>query len=539
MTKATDIADAATSDDATTSQIAGTDTTHENSVGDEEKRKRDGKDTGGPEMTDSDGTLHDLVQNIDSRKNVNVPWERHQSAKVISSSEMDGLNLSGINQEKNPVTTVKNYRIFTATWNVAGRCPDFGLNLEDLLDVEVPADIYVLGFQEVVPLSAGNVLVSENNEHAARWISLISHALNKQQKQHTDHPDSESNHPSPDPKPGWFHRHSMKHPNRNIAADEVLLKACNCEVVSSLWSRKMKMIRPKRHSDPSFAFTHAVDLVLHAEATPLPYCLVASKQMVGLFLSVWARKELVQNIAHLGISCVGRGIMGYLGNKGCISISFTLHRTSFCFACTHLAAGEKEGDETKRNLDVMEILRHSHFPSNCRNPVRHSPERIIEHDRIMWLGDLNYRLSLSYEEAKILLDDCDWDSLLEYDQLINEREAGRVFNGWNEGNISFAPTYKYSENSDSYAGETVKSKKNRRTPAWCDRILWRGDGIEQLSYGRRESRFSDHRPVCATFSVEVEMNNKSTMLRKGLSYAAGSKIEFKDCMRQSHSFACV
>lgn len=51
-------------------------------------------------------------------------------------------------------------------------------------------------------------------------------------------------------------------------------------------------------------------------------------------------------------------------------------------------------------------------------------------------------------------------------QLNVEREAGRVFNGFNEGRIFFAPTYKYSHNSDSYTGETVKSKKKRRTPAW-------------------------------------------------------------------------
>jgi hypothetical protein len=51
-------------------------------------------------------------------------------------------------------------------------------------------------------------------------------------------------------------------------------------------------------------------------------------------------------------------------------------------------------------------------------------------------------------------------------QLIIEREAGRVFSGWNEGKICFAPTYKYTHNSDAYAGETAKSKKKRRTPAW-------------------------------------------------------------------------
>ena len=55
-------------------------------------------------------------------------------------------------------------------------------------------------------------------------------------------------------------------------------------------------------------------------------------------------------------------------------------------------------------------------------------------------------------------------------QLNLEREVGRVFNGWSEGKISFAPTYKYSQNSDSYAGENVKSKKKRRTPAWFVRL---------------------------------------------------------------------
>lgn len=41
-----------------------------------------------------------------------------------------------------------------------------------------------------------------------------------------------------------------------------------------------------------------------------------------------------------------------------------------------------------------------------------------------------------------------------------------MFKGWNEGKIYFAPTYKYSNNSDAYAGETITSKKKRRTPAW-------------------------------------------------------------------------
>ena len=44
-------------------------------------------------------------------------------------------------------------------------------------------------------------------------------------------------------------------------------------------------------------------------------------------------------------------------------------------------------------------------------------------------------------------------------QLKIERDAGRVFKGWNEGKIYFASTYKYSFNLDAYAGETATSKK--------------------------------------------------------------------------------
>jgi hypothetical protein len=39
-------------------------------------------------------------------------------------------------------------RICVATWNVGGKTPDPGLNLEDFLQVEDSADIYVCGYEE-------------------------------------------------------------------------------------------------------------------------------------------------------------------------------------------------------------------------------------------------------------------------------------------------------------------------------------------------------------------------------------------------------
>lgn len=35
-------------------------------------------------------------------------------------------------------------------------------------------EIFFIRFQEIVPLSAGNVLVIEDNEPAAKWLTLIN-----------------------------------------------------------------------------------------------------------------------------------------------------------------------------------------------------------------------------------------------------------------------------------------------------------------------------------------------------------------------------
>lgn len=57
----------------------------------------------------------------------------------------------------------------------------------------------------------------------------------------------------------------------------------------------------------------------------------------------------------------------------------TLKGTTFCFVCTHLASGEKEGDELRRNSDVMEILKKTRF--NKSNSIfSDSPETILEHE---------------------------------------------------------------------------------------------------------------------------------------------------------------
>lgn len=44
----------------------------------------------------------------------------------------------------------RGHRIFVATWNVAGKSPPSYLNLEDWLQTSPPADIYVLGYAQLI-----------------------------------------------------------------------------------------------------------------------------------------------------------------------------------------------------------------------------------------------------------------------------------------------------------------------------------------------------------------------------------------------------
>ncbi|XP_074570536.1 type I inositol polyphosphate 5-phosphatase 10-like [Curcuma longa] len=459
----------------------------------------------------------------------------------ISDSQVESVILGDYLSRAPSTITSKAIRIFVATWNVGGNTPHKGLSLSDFLPSDDHSDLYVLGFQEIVPLNAGNVLVIEDNEPAAKWLSLINQALNgpidseTDIESHTSSPyiDSTSSQASniktqisrESKSSGgslFFQKPSPIAVSKTFRTEEGrCLRACNCpaEATRKYYRESCFSCQHAHFNDKDSEEEEEEEEEEEAGSYSLSgfpvtptrskqkYKLIARKQMVGIFVTVWVRRELVQYIGHLRVSCIGRGIMGYLGNKGCISLSMSLHRTSFCFVCSHLASGEKGGDELKRNSDVSVILKHTQFRKICRRTGRRIPVKILEHDHIIWLGDLNYRISLSYSETKILLEDNNWDALFEKDQLKIEREAGRVFKGWNEGKIYFAPTYKYSNNSDMYAGEIATSKKKRRTPAWCDRILWHGDGIVQLSYIRGESKFSDHRPVCAVFIVDVGVSD--------------------------------
>ncbi|THU45448.1 hypothetical protein C4D60_Mb02t18040 [Musa balbisiana] len=500
---------------------------------------------------------------------------KRSSTDRLSRKHIDQIQQGTFDPHSAQVADVQDYKIFVATWNVGGKSPPRNLILLDWLHSSSPSDIYVLGFQEIVPLNAGNVLVTEDNGPAKKWLWLIRKTLNS-----PDTCGSDSYHtPSPVPYPilelnadferfsvrqknsSLLHRRSFQYPSHSLKFEgDTILPQQMIERRFSVCDRVSFESRPSDF-DSNFRYEGSSDDENIGEQSPTDmfsspnsygygapphveerdrlsvnsrYCMVASKQMVGIFLTIWVRSDIREDIKNLKISCVGRGLMGYLGNKGSISISMSFHKTSFCFICSHLTSGQKDGDELRRNSDVMEILKKTRFPHVQRSDRDKSPETILDHDRIIWLGDLNYRIALSYRSVKTLVEMRNWRALLEKDQLQIEQRCGRVFEGWKEGRIYFPPTYKYSNNSDRYAGDDTNPKEKRRTPAWCDRILWHGRGLNQLSYVRGESRFSDHRPVYSIFVAEVEMMNHS-YLRKNMGYF-GSRVEAEELLPHSHGY---
>ncbi|KAJ9556071.1 hypothetical protein OSB04_010685 [Centaurea solstitialis] len=448
----------------------------------------------------------------------------------------------------------KDVRVTVGTWNVGGKLPNEDLDIDEWLCMHEASDIYILGFQEVVPLNAGNVLGAETRTPICKWEAIIRKSLNKSLEPTTlpksyTVPTSPLSHNIPNPKSeetnpmigikrfddlDWpEYALDVKHNGKNLR--RVL---SNSDRVRNDWftnpvdSRVGDLggLRRARHSlgDLGSPWTTAQpertnvvgslydvseqvveeDDVEHENASAenggksCRYVRIMSKQMVGIYISIWVRKRLRRHINNVKVSTVGIGLLHYMGNKGSISVSMSLHQTRLCFVCCHLTSGHKDWDNERRNSNVIEILRRTRF-SSVLDPDQ--PQTIPSHDRIFWFGDLNYRINIADADVRSLVAKKQWDKLLYNDQLYKELGKGRIFDGWKEGVIASPPTYKYEINSDRYVGEKTERRGERKNTAWCDRILWLGKGIKQVSYGRVESRMSDHRPVSSVFSVEVEV----------------------------------
>ncbi|CEG64842.1 hypothetical protein RMATCC62417_01751 [Rhizopus microsporus] len=261
------------------------------------------------------------------------------------------------------------------------------------------------------------------------------------------------------------------------------------------------------------------------------YYKVASKQLVTMLLIVITKKTNKPFISETQITWAGVGLMNMMGNKGGIAVRLRFHDSYLCFVTSHLAAFTDKTE--KRNQDFTELSKRlifAHQPDQLTSYVSYfwnnggdegvsfvennnvirdwRVEASIYHsDFLIWCGDLNYRVNLSESVIKSWLRQDRLNVLLEYDQLSIERKAGRTFPMFEEGPITFLPTYKYDPGTNQY-----DTSEKRRAPSWTDRILWKKSRVDSPEQERLElldythcmnMMMSDHKPVRALMSMNI------------------------------------
>ncbi|ELR01774.1 hypothetical protein GMDG_00874 [Pseudogymnoascus destructans 20631-21] len=223
------------------------------------------------------------------------------------------------------------------------------------------------------------------------------------------------------------------------------------------------------------------------------YVRLRSGQLVGAALCIYVKSSVLHLVKHVEGSTKKTGLSGMAGNKGAVAIRMEYANTSICFVTAHLAAGFANYDE--RNKDFHTIHQGLKFQRN----------RVIDdHDTVIWLGDFNYRIGMSHDRVTTLIKSQDLSSLYDNDQLNIQMIAGLAFPHYSESMITFMPTYKFDVGTNVY-----DTSEKARIPAWTDRILRKGGNIRQTAYHSADLRYSDHRPVFATFECTVTIIDES------------------------------
>lgn len=212
-----------------------------------------------------------------------------------------------------------------------------------------------------MPLNAGNIFGAEDSRPIRMWEYLIRETLNKIQpvkekyKCHSDPPSPSRFKPSDDsiplesevnsdsdtdsdeeqnpfakPKPETVTNlnlekkltKTLSHSERigMIWPEQQLDVASSAKVLKSMAS--FKSVQGDDNLNLHSNLNHGLNLELDLESAVSrkkkkrsSFVRIISKQMVGIFLSIWVRRSLRKHIQNLRVSSVGVGVMGYIGNK--------------------------------------------------------------------------------------------------------------------------------------------------------------------------------------------------------------------------------
>ncbi len=245
----------------------------------------------------------------------------------------------------------------------------------------------------------------------------------------------------------------------------------------------------------------------------IEYYQLKCMDLVGIYLLVLVKKSLRKNVSLIDSNTTKTGVYGTMGNKGFFTLTLKCFDSLISFGSGHFEAGQSKNED--RISTLIQLLNKS---INI-NDVEFSFKDI---DFWIILGDLNFRIDLSYEDAISLIKDKKYDVLYSLDQFNTSRENYPFLKEYiKEREINFEPTYKYVKGSNEYAYDEDKV----RVPAWTDRIFYcKNKNIKMLTYDTIKSiKYSDHRPVVGTFLVNCE--NKKNDNNNNIKIPKENKID--------------
>ena len=283
--------------------------------------------------------------------------------------------------------------------------------------------------------------------------------------------------------------------------------------------------------------TKCLDEYMPASQT---YVLLHTASMVGLFTCIFVKSALRSRVKHVHGTEVKRGMAGLHGNKGALIVRMVFDDSSLCFINCHLAAGQTQ--TIHRNNDIAAILESEALPPcplSSDSVAQHADvftsggdgSMILDHEICVLNGDLNYRIDTMGRDAVIKqIQQKNFGRLLDRDQLLlsKKRNPGYRLRVFQESEIRFPPTYKYNLQNDEY-----DTSEKRRSPAWCDRILYRGLGnVMMKEYTRWDLRVSDHRPVSGMLSLRVKSVDPARREQVAEALSAGVRDGEEECCQE-------
>ncbi|EDR27813.1 type II inositol-1,4,5-trisphosphate 5-phosphatase precursor, putative [Entamoeba dispar SAW760] len=256
------------------------------------------------------------------------------------------------------------------------------------------------------------------------------------------------------------------------------------------------IITGKKFSDKSIQYEQI--LYQSINRGHLRYEKLGYYQLCGVVLYVFFNKKIQNEISEVGFENIRVGAMsGALANKGGVAYRMKVYDSTICFVVSHLAAHQEFWN--KRNEDWAEIskMKISYYDSvsRCSKKVN-----LLQHDIVIWMGDLNYRIEMSDIEVRKNIRKKDYTELAKNDQLLNSIRRKQAFHNFYEAIINFGPTFKVK------IGENNEYKENR-IPSWCDRVLWKTENrhfVDAKEYTSHELYTSDHKPVTCFMNLDLQ-----------------------------------